>query len=195
VDRAEHLPELAHALLGDGDANDSYEWGQIQQGLVLDLFGTSVAVAGDPGEEVLIGSAPWDDTGFVFESGSAYVFRRVGGNWVESGKLEPGTPQPNAYFGTSVALPDEGNIAVIGNRGAWSVALQAGAVEVFEFCAPSILPTTYCTAKTNSKRPTPGPTPRLIAGQVQVRTRARRSLSSVPGSARGPVRLGVSRRA
>lgn len=58
--------------------------------------------------------------------GAAYVFRQVGGNWVEESKLVPSDVASQLYFGASVAV--QGDRAFIG---ASSTTTRPGAVYVF----------------------------------------------------------------
>ncbi len=89
-----------------------------------DLFGTSVAVAGDT---VIVGaphvdsgttgvnSAPDDTGGMIFDSGAAYVFVRSGTTWAQEAYLKPPTVGDKLwgdYFGYSVAVA--GDTVVIG---------------------------------------------------------------------------------
>lgn len=80
-------------------------------------FGSAVALDGDT---ALI-AAP-----AAGQSGAAYVFVRSGGAWIEQAKLVGGSPDPIAFFGTSVAV--SGDIAFVGAPGEDTVA---GAVYVF----------------------------------------------------------------
>ena len=86
-------------------------------------FGYSVAVSAD-GNTALVGS-PYDAGPFVPVTGGAvYVFTRSGGVWSQQGpKLvnnctsncaNQGTAGDGGHFGTSVALSNDGNTALIG---------------------------------------------------------------------------------
>ncbi len=76
-----------------------------------DAFSAAVTI---DGALVLVG-APRDDEvtlqGEIDDSGSAYVFRRVGGKWVEQSKLTAGDAAPHDHFGDAVALC--GDVAVV----------------------------------------------------------------------------------
>ena len=74
-------------------------------GGVFDEFGISVSLSGD----VALVGADGDD-----DSGSAYVFRRVGGAWVEEAKLTPSDGAAGDIFGQSVSL--SGDVALVGAR-------------------------------------------------------------------------------
>ncbi|MCA9222495.1 MAG: FG-GAP repeat protein, partial [Planctomycetales bacterium] len=72
-----------------------------------DSFGSSVAINGDM---VVIGADRDDDGGL--NSGSAYVFRELGGVWQEIAKLTAADATADDHFGYSVSL--SGDTAVIG---------------------------------------------------------------------------------
>lgn len=71
-------------------------------------FGESVAMSAD-GSTALIG-AP-DQNGFA---GAAWVLTQTGGEWSKQAELK-GTPGEFAYFGSSMALSENGNTALIGS--------------------------------------------------------------------------------
>jgi hypothetical protein len=79
-------------------------------GAVEDLFGSAIAIDGNT---AVIGS-PWDDDNGEF-SGSAYVFTRTQGEWIEQAKLVPSDGAPYGLFSYSVAI--EGDTAIIGALG------------------------------------------------------------------------------
>ena len=111
-----------------------------------DLFGTSVAVAGDtvvvgaPGEDSSttgVNSVPNESGG---DSGAAYVFIRSGGIWSQQAYLKASNTSAGDLFGISVAVA--GDTVVVGARGESSsttgvnsvpneAASQSGAVYVF----------------------------------------------------------------
>lgn len=69
-----------------------------------DGFGAAVAIDGD---RAVVGAARNDDAcpwNINCDSGSAYVFERIGGAWLETAKLLPDDLAPWQMFGTSVAL-------------------------------------------------------------------------------------------
>lgn len=72
-----------------------------------DYFGWSLAVDGD---RAVIGAYGNDDG--ANGSGSAYIFRRDGGNWVEEATLLPPDPTTTKGFGFSVAI--NGDAVIIG---------------------------------------------------------------------------------
>jgi acetyltransferase-like isoleucine patch superfamily enzyme len=79
-------------------------------GALDDVFGVSVAVSGDT---ALIGAGGDDDAGDG--SGSAYVYARSGGSWVEQAKLTASDAAAGDSFGINVAV--SGNTALIGAPG------------------------------------------------------------------------------
>jgi uncharacterized repeat protein (TIGR01451 family) len=97
-------------------ARTGASWSQ-QQKLTLsdpeayDGFGRAVAVAGDT---VLIG-APGRDSAACASCGSAHLFVRSAGAWVQAQQLLPTLPQESALFGTAVSI--SGDKAVVGAPG------------------------------------------------------------------------------
>jgi FG-GAP repeat protein len=73
-------------------------------------FGSAVALRGD----VMVIGAP-SDPSMGNGSGSAYVFRRVAGVWIEEAKLLPAGLAVADEFGTSVDL--DGDAAIVGSPG------------------------------------------------------------------------------
>jgi len=63
-------------------------------------FGFPVGISGS----TIVVGASFDPPGL---SGAAYVFVRDGLNWVQEAKLKPSDLQPNAFFGTAVAIDGE----------------------------------------------------------------------------------------
>ncbi len=91
------------------------------------LFGHSLSISAD----VLVVGMPWDPTGGT-ATGSAFIFRRVGGSWTLERQLrEPGGPQAFHYFGFSVATNGERVVALTPayytKQGtAWTYRYEAG---------------------------------------------------------------------
>ena len=78
-----------------------------------DQLGSAVAVRGD----TIVVGAPLSDElrdGLSYRDiGSAHVFGRdAGGAWIEQATLRPGAPDPDARFGSAVAV--DGDVAVVG---------------------------------------------------------------------------------
>ena len=91
-----------------------------------DNFGSAVALAGDT---ALIGT--WkDDTLTAQDAGSAYVFVRAAGVWVQQAKLTTSDAAADDRFGASVALSD--TTALVGANGCDTTAgMHAGASYIF----------------------------------------------------------------
>jgi hypothetical protein len=70
-----------------------------------DLFGSSVAISGST---IVVGASPG-----VFDQGSAYVFNRQGGSWIEEQKLTASDGAVADNFGRSVAI--SGSTIVVGS--------------------------------------------------------------------------------
>ena len=86
-------------------------------GAAGDIFGESISMHGS----TLIVGAEFDDIGSNNEQGSAYVFERRGGSWIEQQKLTASDGFAGAIFGGSVSISD-----------ATLVVSSLGAVYVFE---------------------------------------------------------------
>jgi hypothetical protein len=86
--------EARKLIAGDGGAGD--------------FFGWSVSVSGS----TIVAGAFRDQIGGNLDQGSAYVFERQGGSWVETQKLTAGV---NSRFGYSVAV--SGSIIAVGTQG------------------------------------------------------------------------------
>lgn len=98
-----------------------------------DQFGWSVAIDGDA---LVVGSPGVDDQGF--NTGAAYVFRRIAGAWSPIDRFLPPSPSPAGSFGEQVAI-------------------QGDEVAVGCYCGGSVLvrtspppPTSTCSAVPNS---------------------------------------------
>jgi FG-GAP repeat len=77
-------------------------------GTANDYFGNRVAILGD----YAIVGAFVDDIGANTDQGSAYVFVRSGGTWIQQAKLTASDGEANEYFGWSVAI--SGDYAIVG---------------------------------------------------------------------------------
>jgi hypothetical protein len=96
-------------------------------GALADVFGGSVAVSGST---VVVG-ASFDDIGDNFEQGSAYVFERQGGSWVETQRLTVSDGANGDLFGVSVAI--SASTIVVGTQGSdISGDFDHGSAYVFE---------------------------------------------------------------
>jgi hypothetical protein len=76
-----------------------------------DEFGCSVAISGD-GNTAIVG-ARFEDTG-ALNAGAAYIFTRSGTSWSEQQKIQASYKTRDDYFGTSVAISEDGNTAIVG---------------------------------------------------------------------------------
>ena len=103
-------------------------------GAVGDVFGRSVSISGPPGNEVaIVGAFGDDDNGFA--SGSAYIYRFNGVNWVEEAKLLASDGAVDDLFGRSVSISGTpGNeVAIVG---AWlddDNGTDSGSVYIYRF--------------------------------------------------------------
>lgn len=97
-----------------------------------DYFGASVDIDGD----VAIVGAP-GTLSFYFDDaiGAAYVYRKIGSNWVQEQKLVDPVPHPGAGFGWAVAI--EGDTALVTAPGDTVTMGGEGAVHVFRYNAGS----------------------------------------------------------
>ncbi len=71
-----------------------------------DIFGLSVSIDGDT---AVIGAFFDDDAGV--NSGSAYIFREIGGNWQQIAKLTAADASAGDGFGTTVSI--DGDTAIV----------------------------------------------------------------------------------
>ena len=83
-------------------------------------FGASVSIS----EGTLIVGSPSVGN----QTGAAFIFRRVGSDWVADAKLVSSDYPERERFGTSVSI--DGNYAVVGNVGMWEAMID-GAVYIF----------------------------------------------------------------
>lgn len=89
-----------------------------------DEFSDAMAISGNV---ALIGSHNDDDNGS--QSGSAYVFRFDGTQWVEVDKLVPADGQPNDFFGTDLAIDND--IAIVGASSTNDQGIQSGSAYLY----------------------------------------------------------------
>jgi hypothetical protein len=93
---------------------------------VQDIFGSSVAVSGDA---ALVGAPGDDDNGSA--SGSAYVFRFNGFDWIQEAKLLASDGSESDSLGSCVALA--GDTAVAGAAGDDDNGADSGSAYVFAY--------------------------------------------------------------
>jgi hypothetical protein len=98
-------------------------------GAAEDHFGNSVAISGDT---AVIGAVGDDDNGSF--SGSAYVFRYDGSDWVEEAKLTASDGAASDQSGGSVAVSDDA--AVVGAPGDDDNGTDSGSAYVFQLIPP-----------------------------------------------------------
>ncbi len=94
-----------------------------------DEFGFSVAIDGD----LAIAGSPGDDEGCGpgCNSGAAYIFRNVGGTWIEEQKLIADDPGYQETFGRAVAI--RGDTALVTSRVDGDAGVSTGAVWVYKY--------------------------------------------------------------
>jgi RHS repeat-associated protein len=97
-------------------------------------FGWSVALSAD-GNTALVGG--WADTVKEATSGAAWVFKRVGTEWLEEGGKYTATEEKSGSFGFGVALSSAGNVALIGD--AQTNGLVGGAYSFINTFSPEEL--------------------------------------------------------
>jgi hypothetical protein len=101
-------------------------------------FGESVAISGD-GNTAIVG-AQYEDTPRSTDTGAAYIFTwsETSSSWSEQQKIQALDKQAGDYFGSSVAISDDGNTAIVGARGEDSYfAGEAGAAYIFTWSETS----------------------------------------------------------
>ena len=94
-------------------------------GAADDLFGVSVSISGD---YTVVGAWLDDDNGD--QSGSAYIFKRIGTSWVQEAKLLASDGATNDQFGWSVSI--SGDYAILGARGDDDNGNNSGSAYVFK---------------------------------------------------------------
>ena len=98
-------------------------------GAIFDLFGWSVSISGDV---AIVGAFGDDDNGSI--SGSAYVFRLVGGSWMEESKLTASDGEAVNLFGRSVSI--RGDVAIVGAFGDGDNGQFSGSAYIYSFNQP-----------------------------------------------------------
>ena len=95
-------------------------------GEAYDGFGNAAAIDGD----LIAVGAPWDDDNGE-NSGSAYLFRHNGVEWIEQAKLLPGDGAPKDSFGRAVGI--SGDLVIVGADNDDDNGENAGAAYIFRF--------------------------------------------------------------
>ncbi|MBD3635987.1 MAG: T9SS type A sorting domain-containing protein [Crocinitomicaceae bacterium] len=119
---------VAHVLFWDGNTWNYLAKLTSSDGVSGDWLGLSVDISGDV---IVVGAHYDDDNGNA--SGSAYVFVKPGGGWVdmnETAKLLPSVGFQEDYFGRDVAI--SGDVIVIGADGDDVGVGNSGGVFVYE---------------------------------------------------------------
>lgn len=88
-----------------------------------DQFGRGLSVSGD-GEYLFACSMKEDTAGS--DVGSVYVFKNLGGIWIQLHKITPPDPEPVLRFGNSTATNEDGTILIVGARFDDGKATNAG---------------------------------------------------------------------
>jgi len=114
---------------------DEFNWVQEQKLLAFDgtqndEFGGSVSLSGDL---CIVGASGDDDSGNG--SGSAYVFRFNGSDWVYEYKLLASDGQAGDLFGSSVSL--SGDLCVVGAKFDGDNGDKAGSAYIFRYDDPN----------------------------------------------------------
>ena len=91
-------------------------------------FGSSVCISSD-GNTVIVG-AVLHGTEYT-HVGAAYIFTRSGSTWSEQAKIQALDKEADDYFGGSVSISNDGNIAVVGATGKDTEGLNTGATYIF----------------------------------------------------------------
>ena len=90
-----------------------------------DSFGCSVSISGD---YAIVGACGDDDNGS--DSGSAYIFVRTGGGWIQQSKLKADDGAAGDYFGYSVSI--SGDYVIVGAYGDDDNGSDSGSAYIFE---------------------------------------------------------------
>jgi hypothetical protein len=86
-----------------------------EEALSGDMIGASIALS-DNGQFMLVGASGDDAAGS--DSGAVYAYKYDAGQWVMGQKIiSPAAGQPLTYFGSAIALNEEGKLALIGASG------------------------------------------------------------------------------
>ncbi|MFG0319612.1 MAG: FG-GAP repeat protein [Planctomycetota bacterium JB042] len=123
-----------------------------------DEFGWAVDVRGDV---LAVGAYEDDDLGH--DSGAAYVFRRVGGVWVEERKIRPSDGASLDWFGSSVGIL--GDDLWVGSMRDDQAAVDVGAAYRFDLRPLALRadPTGASAGETLTLETAPGPAGQLAA--------------------------------
>ena len=96
----------------------------------LDYFGACVATSTDA--KTIAVSAPVSDHEGKTSSGSVYFFTKTDSGWIQQAKVVASDATNSAFFGASISLSSDGNIALIGSSATdHSGKTEAGAAYIF----------------------------------------------------------------
>jgi hypothetical protein len=97
-----------------------------------DFFGSGTSISSD-GSVIVVGAEREDANGQA-DQGSAYIYHKSGGTWpsTQSQKITMAENDDISYFGSSVALSDDGYTLVVGAYHHDNVAENEGALFIFE---------------------------------------------------------------
>ena len=123
-------PDQGTVYVYERDAAGSGQWNEAgvlraSDGRQFDRFGRSVAIDGDT---IVVGATGDDDAGSG--AGTAFVFERVDGQWLETGKLVAGDGTGFEKFGEKVAI--NGDTIVVGAPDEDENGAKAGAIYIFQ---------------------------------------------------------------
>ncbi len=118
------------AYVFERNAGGANQWGEVTRlrasdGARFDRFGTSTAISGDT---IVVGATGDDDAGSG--AGTAFVFDRQDGQWVETAKLVAADGSDRARFGAVVSI--DGDTIIVGAPQEDEKGNDAGAVYIFQ---------------------------------------------------------------
>ena len=119
------LSGSAYIFKRDGTSWSEQDKLGASDGAAYDCFGRSVSISGD---YAIVGANQDDDNGD--NSGSAYIFKRDGGNWSEQAKLVASDGEAGDYFGCSVSV--SGDYAIVGAYGDDDNGTYSGSAYIFK---------------------------------------------------------------
>jgi len=111
-------------------------------GASSDFFGRSVSISGD---YAIVGAYGDDDNGS--DSGSVYIFERIGSEWIQKAKLTASDGASSDFFGLSVSIA--GDYAIVG---AYGDETSTGSAYIFEKPAGGWIDMTETAKLTESDR-------------------------------------------
>jgi len=124
----DHGTDSGSAYVFRFDGSDWVEEAKLtaSDGASGDGFGNQISLSSD----VALVAATWDDDHGT-DSGSAYVFRYDGSDWIEEAKLTAAGGEAWDWFGMSTCISDD--TALVGVRYDDDTAIEAGSVRIFKY--------------------------------------------------------------